>query len=191
MFPDSYAGAYAVERGLIRPWQLPALIDRDLLDAGSKALRAAMSTVPSDEFDALPPLGKVMVLEDSHYMRNQLLRDSDWAGMAQSLEIRVPLVDRYLTERVAGLAALGRLGKNKAALGQVLQPSLPTGILNRAKTGFTLPLWQWLRKSDEAQIWKSNPLLCRRHLRDPSRWAFTVLTKAGHCQVRRGLLSVA
>ena len=26
-------------------------------------------------------------------MRNQLLRDADWAGMAHSLEIRTPLVD--------------------------------------------------------------------------------------------------
>ena len=189
-FPDSYAGAYAVERGLLRPWQLPALIDRDLLDAGTRALGAALATQHSDGFDSLPPLGKVMVLEEAHYMRNQLLRDSDWAGMAQSLEIRVPLVDRDLTERVAGLAALGRLGKNKRALGQVLQPSLPEGILNRAKTGFTLPIWKWLRKSDEAQIWKTNPLLQKSHLNDYSRWAFTVLTKAGHCQVRRGLLSV-
>jgi asparagine synthase (glutamine-hydrolysing) len=191
MFPDSYGGAYAVERGLIRPWQLPALIDRDLLDAGTEALRTVLAIESSDGFDSLPPLGKVMVLEDAHYMRNQLLRDSDWAGMAQSLEIRVPLVDRSLTEHVAGLAALGRLGNNKSALGQVLQPGLPAGILNRAKTGFTLPLWQWLRKSDEAQIWKSNPLLRKSHLRDPSRWAFTVLTKAGHCQVRHGLLSVS
>src|SRR5262249_35398832 len=32
--------------------------------------------------------------ELSHYMRNQLLRDSDVASMAWSLELRVPLVDR-------------------------------------------------------------------------------------------------
>ena len=33
----------------------------------------------------------VSALEMSCYMRNQLLRDADWAGMAHSLEIRVPL----------------------------------------------------------------------------------------------------
>jgi len=30
------------------------------------------------------------------YMRQQLLRDADWADMAHSLEIRVPLVDLEL-----------------------------------------------------------------------------------------------
>lgn len=189
-FPNSYDGAYAVERGLFRPWQLPALIDGALLRAGSEALAAALPASRGDGFDALPPLAKVMVLEDAHYMRNQLLRDSDWAGMAQSLEIRVPLVDRELTEHVAGLAALGRLGRNKSALGQVLRPGLPKGILDRAKTGFTLPIWKWLRKSGEAQGWKANALLQRGHLHDYNRWAFTVLTGAGYCRARGGQLSL-
>ena len=32
-------------------------------------------------------------------MRNQLLRDTDWASMAHSLEVRVPLVDAVLLEK--------------------------------------------------------------------------------------------
>ena len=39
---------------------------------------------------------RMSALEINWYMRNQLLRDSDWAGMAHSLEIRVPLVDLNL-----------------------------------------------------------------------------------------------
>jgi asparagine synthase (glutamine-hydrolysing) len=34
-------------------------------------------------------------------MRNQLLRDADWAGMAHGIEIRVPLVDLTLLRAIA------------------------------------------------------------------------------------------
>ena len=36
---------------------------------------------------------RVATLELSWYMRNQLLRNPDWAGMTHSLEFRVSLVD--------------------------------------------------------------------------------------------------
>ena len=45
--------------------------------------------------------GKIAVLESSLYMRNQLLRDTDWASMAHSLEVRVPLVDSKLLSQLA------------------------------------------------------------------------------------------
>ena len=41
------------------------------------------------------------MLESSLYMRNQLLRDTDWASMAHSLEVRVPLVDSKLLSQLA------------------------------------------------------------------------------------------
>ena len=48
---------------------------------------------------------KVAVLESVFYLRNQLLRDADWAGLAHGLEIRTPLVDSVLVARVAPLFA--------------------------------------------------------------------------------------
>ena len=48
---------------------------------------------------------KVSALEMVWYMRNQLLRVADWAGMAHSLEIRVPLVDIVLLRKIAPLLA--------------------------------------------------------------------------------------
>ena len=35
----------------------------------------------------------VSLLESKIYMKNQLLRDTDWASMANSIEVRVPFVD--------------------------------------------------------------------------------------------------
>ena len=51
------------------------------------ALRNTLSPEPSS------PISRVAALESVHYMRNQLPRDSDWAGMAHSVEIRMPMVD--------------------------------------------------------------------------------------------------
>lgn len=63
------------------------------------------------------------MLESSHYLRNQLLRDADWAGMGHSIEIRVPLVDIGALESLA--PAIGHLtpGEGKAALAS--SPSIP------------------------------------------------------------------
>ncbi len=110
-------------------------------------------------------------------MRNQLLRDSDWAGMAHSLEIRVPFVDRTLTETVAGLAASGRLGPGKSALWEALDRPLPPEARERPKTGFTVPLWKWLRNSAETSSWKRIRLLRRQNVQDYNRWAYTLLAR--------------
>jgi len=60
----------------------------------------------------------------------------NWAGMAHGVEIRVPLVDVRLLERLA-LALPGHApGTGKAALAKALSVPLPTEIICRAKTGF-------------------------------------------------------
>jgi asparagine synthase (glutamine-hydrolysing) len=92
------------------------------------------------------PRLRVTALEMSWYMRNQLLRDADWAGMAHSLEIRVPLVDWTLLTTLAPLLAnVSPPGKREMAMA----PSrpLPTGVLSRPKTGFMVPVHDWLALS--------------------------------------------
>ena len=76
-------------------------------------------------------------------MRNQLLRDADWAGMAHSLEIRVPLVDSHLVKQIAnGLGSAKR--DSKFPLANAPIEPMPNTIVNRAKTGFETPIADWL-----------------------------------------------
>jgi asparagine synthase (glutamine-hydrolysing) len=169
----SYEGVYQLQRGLFMPWELCSILDRDFVEDGLSRLR---------EFDQereelnndLTPFAKIVVLESSRYMRNQLLRDTDWCGMSHSLEIRVPLVDSFLTEKIVGLAALGRLGEGKAMLGQSLSRPLPLEALARAKTGFTVPIWRWLRKSQELAAWQRIKVLHRKSVHDYCRWAYSI-----------------
>ncbi len=63
-------------------------------------------------------IGRVCALESTHYLRNQLLRDADWAGMAHGVEIRVPLVDFTLLRTLAPVIPAMRAGAGKLALAQ-------------------------------------------------------------------------
>ena len=62
------------------------------------------------------------MLESSLYMRNQLLRDTDWASMAHSLEVRVPLVDVELLTPFDG-GPLRHTGRNPSACSQTVHVS--------------------------------------------------------------------
>ena len=86
-------------------------------------------------------------------MSNQLLRDSGWASMAHSLEIRTPLVDVKLFKTVVGLIDQGyEVGKNDMAMTPC--DALPNELMNRKKTRFTIPVHQWLV---ENQIGEHHP----------------------------------
>jgi asparagine synthase (glutamine-hydrolysing) len=172
----TYPGAYRLARGLFMPWELPQLLDRDVARAGLERLRTngladdAVSSGP-----ALSPFARLVHLESERYMRNQLLRDTDWVGMTHSLEIRVPLVDHVLTEAVVGLAAAHRLGEGKALLPLTLRNGLPDAVLRRRKTGFTVPIWRWLHRVPDLDIWKRHPVLKRPRTTPLRRWAYCVL----------------
>src|SRR5438094_778750 len=86
---------------------------------------------------------RLACLESCWYMRNQLLRDSDWAGMAHSLEIRVPLVDIELLRSTGKWIGNGHPPNKRMMLHAPLWP-LPDDVFSRPKTGFTVPIRQWL-----------------------------------------------
>ena len=91
--------------------------------------------------DARLALGQI---ESATYLRNQLLRDSDWASMGHSLELRTPLVDATLLQALAPHVSGFAGGAGKAMLARSPSKPLPASILNRPKTGFALPMAQWM-----------------------------------------------
>jgi asparagine synthase (glutamine-hydrolysing) len=164
--------AYRIVRGVFMPWELRHVLDGDFAEAGRAALEAHARERGDGSISAFAQL---IALESTRYMRNQLLRDTDWVSMAHSLEVRVPLVDRILTETIAGLAITGRLGEAKSVLPASLAHPLPHEVLARPKSGFTVPMWKWLRKSPPLAAWKRVRMLCRPNVRDAKRLAFNVL----------------
>ncbi len=140
-------GAYALYRGLFLPEELGGILGAQ---TAAEALAAYDSIADAKRVlaDWQPATSNTWTavhrLETRLYMRNQLLRDSDWASMAHSLELRVPLVDPRLE---AGLAAHGfepAKSKGKRALVRSVAPELPAALFERPKSGFYMPVMEWL-----------------------------------------------
>ena len=91
-YGSSYGGAYLLRRGLFMPWELPGLLDSDMAREGWAELQTLTQLEQTTRGISNNHL-KITALESAWYLRNQLLRDADWAGMAHSLEIRTPLVE--------------------------------------------------------------------------------------------------
>lgn len=143
-YGGTYPGAYLLRRGLFLPFELKTILDPDLLDIGMRRLNPLARVRQTMLPDPGSAMGRVSALESSNYMRNQLLRDADWAGMAHSLEIRTPLVDRELLEQVAPTVRSFGPGFGKQALAKAASTPLPDTIALRAKTGFGVPTGRWI-----------------------------------------------
>lgn len=83
-------------------------------------------------------------IESTTYLRNQLLRDSDWASMAHSVELRTPLVDARLLANVSPFLLNFQDFPNKSLLALAPRKQLPRHIRERPKTGFGIPIAKWL-----------------------------------------------
>jgi asparagine synthase (glutamine-hydrolysing) len=92
-------------------------------------------------------------LELGGYLSDTLLRDTDSMSMAHALEVRVPLIDHRLVERmlqVPGEAKL-RESKQKWLLVEAVG-NLPAEVTNRPKRGFELPFKHWLQSALRGRI---------------------------------------
>jgi asparagine synthase (glutamine-hydrolysing) len=142
----SVSDAYLLRRGLFMPWELPELLEPEIARDGWQQLepRARLSGCIAGLGDVR---SQMVALETSFYMRHQLLRDSDWAGMAHSLEIRVPFVDATLLSRIAPLLTDPH-PLDKQDMISALRRPLPAAVVNRPKTGFEVPIREWLVRDD-------------------------------------------
>jgi asparagine synthase (glutamine-hydrolysing) len=129
---ESDAGAYFLTRGLF----LPEEIDAGAFDVLAH-INQAFDVDPGTDF------GRVATLEASLYMRNQLLRDTDWASMAHSVEVRTPLIGSWLLRQLAPLL-LSQGARCKQLFAASPHRPLPSAIKDRRKTGFQTPLREWL-----------------------------------------------
>jgi asparagine synthase (glutamine-hydrolysing) len=148
---NTWAGTYLLRRGLFLPHELSAIMGTDLAQEGLRRLKPFRRVAASMAPDPGSDVGRVCALESSQYMRNQLLRDADWAGMAHGLEIRVPLVDVALLRTLAPAIGGLRRGAGKAALAKAPSLSLPEKVVVRAKTGFGVPTGSWMAKAAGAR----------------------------------------
>lgn len=100
------------------------------------------------------PLHAISQMELANFIGERLLRDTDAASMAVSLEARVPLLDHEVVEaacRVPGEARFQPIGR-KMLLRQVALSDAPPALFDRPKSGFVLPIERWARESLSSRI---------------------------------------
>jgi asparagine synthase (glutamine-hydrolysing) len=141
---QTMAGAWWLQRGLHSPTELPALMGPDRAAEGLKGF--SPDAWIEQMSGSLAPDAKLAVgqIESTAYLRNQLLRDSDWASMDHSVELRTPLVDAWLLRDVQPLlSAFGQFSQ-KRLLAEAPCNRLPETVTARRKTGFGIPVARWL-----------------------------------------------
>jgi asparagine synthase (glutamine-hydrolysing) len=143
-YSNTWPGAYLLRRGLFLPHELSEIMNPELAREGLRRLKPLELLARSITPDPGTDLRRVCALESSQYMRDQLLRDADWAGMAHGIEIRVPLVDLTLLRAIAPAIDTLGAGAGKAALAKAPRRPLPDEIVTRAKTGFAIPTGRWM-----------------------------------------------
>jgi asparagine synthase (glutamine-hydrolysing) len=91
------------------------------------------------------PLNQVLYCDLKLYLEGDILVKVDRASMANSLEVRVPLLNRLLVEYAANLPHSFKLRglTTKFLLRQALKGLLPDSILQRGKKGFNVPVAKW------------------------------------------------
>ena len=146
-YGGDWAGAYLLRRSVYMPWELDDILDPAVLAEGLRRL-APLSRIAA-ELKAGRTLGdfdRVAALETSLYMRNQLLRDADWAGLAHGIEIRVPYVDPFFLAALPAGDVLAAVDA-KAAIAGIPEPPLPVAVRSRRKTGFVTPVGRWIAEA--------------------------------------------
>ncbi|MDH3273568.1 MAG: asparagine synthase (glutamine-hydrolyzing) [Gammaproteobacteria bacterium] len=119
----------------------------------------------------LPPLQRMLALEQRFFLADHNLLYTDKMSMAAGVEVRVPFLDNDLVRLANALPPefKQRGAEGKWVLKKAMEPYLPHDVIYRPKTGFGAPLRQWLHH--ELREWVGDILsaetLRRRGLFDP------------------------
>jgi asparagine synthase (glutamine-hydrolysing) len=140
-------GALPCELGLY-PYIHDRLYSRDLAEAlrGSQPFGRAERLLR--EARHLDPVSRYQYLDTMQYLPGDILTKVDRMSMANSLEVRSPLLDHTLVEYVATLPASYKLrqGTSKYLLRRIAQRLLPPSVLAKRKQGFAIPADRWFQR---------------------------------------------
>lgn len=142
MFASDLPARYALQTALMKPQEKDA--------AYTPRFRAEVSgAVPlslpwNADMDALDWM---MRHDQTHYLADCLMVKVDVASMANSLEVRAPLLDHELVEFAATIPSSMKRGAEggKAIFKRAVRDLIPEAVLTKPKTGFGLPVAQWFR----------------------------------------------
>ena len=128
-------------RGLVSQWQNPA----DVVIGGHELDLQITSESSEKMFEDIEH--RMMFMDASTYLPDDILCKVDRAAMASSLETRVPLLNHNVLELAWQLPLHMKIrdGQGKWILRKLLYKYVPQELIDRPKQGFALPIDAWLR----------------------------------------------
>tara|TARA_B110000858_G_scaffold56692_1_gene65974 strand:- start:3501 stop:5303 length:1803 start_codon:yes stop_codon:yes gene_type:complete len=131
------SSAFLLVRSLFLPNEINELIDHKSFKNGYEELD--IENALNKDIDEIKDTRlSIMYLEIKYYLCSKLLRDSDWASMANSVELRTPFVDWSFFNKLIPLIKNDK-STNKEMAVNSMNDKLPKNIINRKKTGFVIP----------------------------------------------------
>jgi asparagine synthase (glutamine-hydrolysing) len=98
--------------------------------------------------DLTDNLSRMLYVDTKTWLPDDLLVKADKMTMANSVELRVPLLDHKVLEYAAGLPSSLKLNgfNTKHLLKETFKDMVPREIIDRPKTGLPVPYGSWMRK---------------------------------------------
>ena len=130
-----------------RSYEKPSILSTDLKHQLGGYDSADVFREYYDNADTSDPLSRIQYVDVKTYLTDDILTKVDRASMANSLEVRCPLLDHKLMELAASMPSTLKLkgSVGKYIFKKVMEKHLPSEIIYRNKMGFAIPLARWFR----------------------------------------------
>lgn len=127
----------------------PGLRERANTGAATEYLMELFGAANSKDFR-----GRVLYVDQKAYLANELLRTTDSMSMAHSLEVRTPFLDYRVVELAARMPMSMKMRgfTTKYAIRKLAERLLPAEISRRPKSGFNVPLADWMTPASETFV---------------------------------------
>ena len=124
-----------------------SLVNDDIKQALGNYHPSKITTDFYNACDAKDHLSKILYADLKTYLPGCILVKVDRMSMANSLEVRAPILDHHIIEFAATLPPHLKFhnGEKKYLLKEAFKDILPDEILYRKKMGFSVPLAEWFR----------------------------------------------
>jgi asparagine synthase (glutamine-hydrolysing) len=140
------AGAYYADLCFLKPQDARALLGKDPTRDPADSPVYEQVTAPYRDCPSTSAVQRAQYADLKVYMPNDPLVKVDRMSMANSLEIRCPLLDHRLVELAFRIPTERKMprGRPKSLLKDLASRRLPRSVWQQPKKGFTAPVSQWL-----------------------------------------------
>ena len=107
-----------------------------------KLVAEVFKTIPTNDL-----IIKTSITDLKTFLVNNLLYYGDAMSMANSFEVRVPLIDHRIVEFMTSISSDYRIknGQTKYLMKKLLSGKVPDAIINKPKLGLNPPMGMWLK----------------------------------------------